>query len=369
MLNTYNNLGSLDVSDIHVKYILEMIHQINLRLPSIMFEYSSFMDVIIDEDCLLGNPWGHKYIHKSGQCLRRGKYFVYYSTKYDYYVIEAKAIVPLGILRRISKGDKFVDIDILTEIGRRYADDMEAAFMTIAKDQKKRTGGSYICYHNGGGSEIETEIRHIAASVLYYGPDQFLQRTTGIRPDSKYRAPLTMILRMMYATLNDSCKNNHADCLKLIEPIYHYPKNDENMTSILSYIMMLESCEPNTKPVYHIQYCWDAIERCIKEINMFIPEDIPGKINGDEQFANSHYPELNDTRVYRLYNLVIHLYLHEIGHTILGFENEEETDKFAKKERTAIKSVIRFRCPWIETIFRKFFENYSHFMDEVSLFN
>ena len=367
MLNTHNNIGTLDTSDVQIKYILELIHQINIRIPSLLFDLSTFMDVIIDEDCLLGNPWGHKYIHKSGELIKDGKYAVYYSSKHDYYVIESKPIIPLGILRKVSKGKNVVNYEVLCDIGRKYVLDLTQAFSAIDIDRGKRGNKQYLKY-DPRNNNVDLEISQIASAILYYSPDYYTARNTGVRHDSKYRAPLTMMLTMLYGTLKESCERNGIRCLKLIEPIFHYPKHDMNMSGILSYITMIESAAPHTLPVYHIQFCWDAIDRNIDTLKVFIPEDI-GKLNGDEGYAYSHYSELNEARVYRLYNLILHLYMHEMGHTKFGLDNEEDTDAFAKRERTVIKQYLQFRCNYLQMIIRHFFINHSHFMDEVSMDN
>ena len=367
MLNTYNNMGSITTSNTQIKYILEMIHQINLRIPSLLFDIPVFADIIIDEDCLLGNPWGHKYIHKSGLCLRYGKYCVYYSTKWRYYVIESRVNIPYHILKKVKKGKDVVTRDVLINIGRAYVKDLAAAFESIGKHQREFSGSCVIGDSHCKTSNIEYEIACIATSILYLSPDYSTHWMAGYHHGSSLRAPLTMILTMMYSILESTCHVHNVKGLniKLIEPIWHYPKNDCDVTDILSHITLIQSCQPYTVPLSQVVFCWDAIERNLNQLKIFVN----GDILPDEQFGDTHYCELNEDRIGRLFNLIIHLYLHEMGHIKFGLDDEINADMFAKTLRGFVKSQTKFKCDYYEYIVRRIFENYSHFIDETTLDN
>ena len=365
MLNNYNNMGSLKTSDQQIKNILEMIHQVNIRIPSVLFTCGAFRDIIIDEDCLLGNPWGHKYIHSSGECIKKGIYHVYYSKKHDYYVIESRVVIPINILRKIKKGLNIVDRTTLVEIGKEYVRDLERAFHAIGEHKLKTTGVNGLRQFTCANGQSMAEVSNAATAIIGNRPELIGRKMTGMHKESKLRAPMTMMLIALYNTMNGLCDMHDVATTKLIDPVYYYRKDDVDMTFVLSYINEIDWYNEGFETVHHIHYCWDAIERNLLTTKVFMEGEEP-----DDYFIDTHYPELNDDRIADLYNLLLHLYFHEMGHVKYGLDcDESQADEWAKNMRSFAKSRVDFVCEEWSHVTRRIFNNYSNYFDECTIYN
>ena len=360
MLNTYNNIGTLTSSNCQMRALLEMFHQINLRIPSICFSLEMLENIIMDESCLMGNAHGHKYIRKSGKCLKSGSISVYYSEQSQYYVICCKPIVPTKILRQIAKNKIVVDDKIMYEIGKRYIIELYFAFATIYNDRKP--------VDRQLSSSIDNELKMIIRSIGYATNRWSDVNLSGTPSVSKYRQPLIMCMSTLYSTLISLCIDCGITSRVIFDPVYYHRyvnKMNEDMAFILSYVTERCILEGSHKSkLYQVRFCWDAIDRNLVGLNVIANNDQPYKM-----FHNTGFEELTPERVDRLVNLLIHLFYHEMGHIHFGFNNEEATDEWAKESRIQICKLLDFRYPEWRRVMRKVFINYALYYEESAMYN
>lgn len=362
MLNTYNNIGTLTSSNCQMRALLEMFHQINLRIPSICFSLEMLENIIMDESCLMGNAHGHKYIRKSGKCLKSGSISVYYSEQSQYFVICCKPIVPTKILRQIAKNKIVVDDKIMYEIGKRYIVELYFAFATIYDDRKP--------VDHQLSSSIDNELKIIIQSMWYTTNQVWSDiNLSGTPCVSKYRAPLIMCMSLLYETLISRCRDCGITSRVVFDPVYYnryVNERNEDMAFILSYVTERYILEGFSKSkLYQVRFCWDAIDRNLVGLNVITKDDD----RPDKMFHKTGFEELTPERIDRLINLLIHLFYHEMGHIHIGFDNEEAVDTWAKEMRLQICNLLDFRYPEWRSVMRKVFINYAHYYEESAMHN
>ena len=363
MLNTYNNIGTLESSNYRIRAVLELFHQINIRIPGLLYTMEELEDVIIDESCLLGNAHGHKYIHKSGKCLKRGLISTYYSEKWGYYVVCCKPIMPTKTFQHLVKGKVELSSKMLFDIGVRYIADLNLAIsLTVGRANPADTLTS---------AAIDHELKAII-DALWWPTTQMVSDgdLSGVRNESKYRAPLLMSLTTLYQTLHERCRDCGIGSKVTIDPIYYWryrkTKENEDMAYILSYVneRRVLSGINHWDTLYQLRFCWDAIDRNTPLLGVISENDQP-----DKYYHKTMFEELTQERVIKLVNLMIHLYYHEMGHLYLGLDKENEVDAWAKESRIQVWNLLDFRCPEWRRIITKTFLNYAHYMEECSMDN